>query len=76
MLQRIKAITDLPITVGFGIKDATSAAAIAKVAEGVVIGSALVDRIAQAAQQNQTGSDLYASAAQLIGEIRRAVDAK
>jgi len=76
MLQRIKAITDLPITVGFGIKDATSAAAIAKVAEGVVIGSALVDRIAQAAQQNKTGSDLYASAAQLIGEIRRAVDAK
>ena len=76
MLQRIKAITDLPITVGFGIKDAVSAVAIAKVAEGVVIGSALVDRISQAAQQNKTGSELYASATQLIAEIRRAVDAK
>lgn len=75
MLERIKAVTALPITVGFGIKDAASAAAIAKIAEGVVIGSALVDRIAQAAQQNKTGSDLYAGAAQLIGDIRRAVDA-
>lgn len=75
MLDRIKAITDLPITVGFGIKDAASAAAIAKIAEGVVIGSALVDRIAQASQQNKSGGDLYASAAQLIGDIRRAVDA-
>ena len=75
MLQRIKAITDLPITVGFGIKDASSAQAIARIAEGVVIGSALVDRIAQAAQQNKAGADLMAGATQLLAEIRRAVDA-
>lgn len=74
MLQRIKAITDLPITVGFGIKDANSAQAVARVAEGVVIGSALVDRIAQAAQQNKTGGDLIAGATQLLADIRRAVD--
>lgn len=74
MLQRIKSITDLPITVGFGIKDAESAKAIAQLAEGVVIGSALVERIAQAAHENKTGSDVIAGAAQLIGEIRRAVD--
>ena len=74
MLQRIKAITDLPITVGFGIKDASSAQAIARVAEGVVIGSALVDRIAQAAQQNNTGAELTAGATQLLAEIRQAVD--
>lgn len=76
MLQRIKAITDLPITVGFGIKDAASAQAVAQLCEGVVVGSALVDRIAQAAQQNKTGVDLIAGAAQLVGEIRRAVDAQ
>jgi tryptophan synthase alpha chain len=35
MLQKIKSITDLPITVGFGIKDAASATAIARIAEGV-----------------------------------------
>jgi tryptophan synthase alpha chain len=74
MLQRIKAITDLPITVGFGIKDAETAKAVAQLTEGVVIGSALVDRIAQAAKQNKTGGDLIAGAADLIGEIRRAVD--
>jgi tryptophan synthase alpha chain len=74
MLLRIKAITDLPITVGFGIKDANSAQAIARIAEGVVIGSALVDRIAQAAQQNKTGADLIAGATRLLGEIRQAVD--
>lgn len=75
MLARIKSITDLPITVGFGIKDAASAQAVARVAEGVVIGSALVDRIAQAALQNKKGADLIAGAVQLIAEIRSAVDA-
>ncbi|HEY3698110.1 MAG TPA: tryptophan synthase subunit alpha [Spongiibacteraceae bacterium] len=75
MMQRIKAITDLPITVGFGIKDAASAQAVARVAEGVVIGSALVDLIAKAAQQNKKGADLIAGAARLLGEMRRAVDA-
>jgi len=75
MLQRIKAITQLPITVGFGIKDAQSAQAIARVAEGVVIGSALVDRIAKATQQNKAGNELIESVTQLIGEIRAAVDA-
>jgi tryptophan synthase alpha chain len=74
MLQRIKAITDLPIIVGFGIKDAESAKAVAQLSEGVVIGSALVERIAQATQQNKTGNAVFAEAAQLIGEIRRAVD--
>jgi tryptophan synthase alpha chain len=74
MLQRIKAITDLPITVGFGIKDANSAQAIARLAEGVVIGSALVDLIAQAAQQNKTGAALIEGATQLLADIRHAVD--
>jgi tryptophan synthase alpha chain len=74
MLQRIKAITDLPITVGFGIKDVESATAIARVAEGVVVGSALVERVAQAAQQGKTGADLTAQATALIGAIRQAVD--
>ncbi len=74
MLQRIKAITDLPITVGFGIKDASSAQAIARVAEGVVIGSALVERVAQAALQNKSIAELVAGPAQLLAEIRQAVD--
>jgi tryptophan synthase alpha chain len=74
LLQRIKAITDLPVTVGFGIKDATSAAAVARVAEGVVVGSALVQRVADAARNGEQGAALTAGAAALLGEIRRAVD--
>jgi tryptophan synthase alpha chain len=35
----------LPVAVGFGVKDAASAAAIATTAEGVVVGSALVDTV-------------------------------
>jgi tryptophan synthase alpha chain len=44
---RIKAKTDLPIAVGFGVKTKEQVSAIAKLAEGVVVGSALVSAIAQ-----------------------------
>ncbi|TAM11417.1 MAG: tryptophan synthase subunit alpha [Nevskiaceae bacterium] len=42
---RIRARTKLPIAVGFGIRDARSAAAVARVADAVVVGSALVAEI-------------------------------
>lgn len=45
-LDLIRNHTELPIGVGFGIKDAASAGAVARVADGVVVGSALVQRIA------------------------------
>lgn len=44
-VARIKAATDLPVCVGFGIKTPETAAEIAKVADGVVVGSAIVARI-------------------------------
>ncbi|MEL6475773.1 MAG: tryptophan synthase subunit alpha [Pseudomonadota bacterium] len=44
-VERIKAASNLPVCVGFGVKTAENAAAIAKVADGVVVGSAIVDRI-------------------------------
>jgi tryptophan synthase alpha chain len=44
-VQRIKRHTDLPIAVGFGVKNAQSAAAIAREADGVVVGSAIVDAL-------------------------------
>lgn len=44
-VQEIRQFTDLPIGVGFGIRDAESAASIAKVSDAVVVGSALVQRI-------------------------------
>ena len=42
---RIKARTDLPVVVGFGVKTGAHAAAIAESADGVVVGSALVDAV-------------------------------
>ena len=44
-VSRIKAATDLPVCVGFGVKTPENAAAIARVADGVVVGSAIVDQI-------------------------------
>jgi tryptophan synthase alpha chain len=46
-LTRVKAATDLPCTVGFGIRNAQQAAAIARVADGVVVGSAIVSKVAE-----------------------------
>ncbi len=44
---RLKAATDLPIAVGFGVRTSDQAAAIARVADGVVVGSALVEIVAE-----------------------------
>jgi len=44
-VARIKAVSDLPVIVGFGIKTPEAAEAIAGVADGAVVGSAIVERI-------------------------------
>jgi tryptophan synthase alpha chain len=46
-VARLKAGTDLPVAVGFGVRTPEQAAAIAKVADGVVVGSALIDIVAE-----------------------------
>jgi tryptophan synthase alpha chain len=48
-VKRFRASTDLPIAVGFGIRTPEQAEAIAGVADAAVIGSALIDAIAEAA---------------------------
>ena len=45
-VSQLKAHTDLPVCVGFGIKDAETAAAVGAVADGVVVGTALVSTMA------------------------------
>lgn len=42
-VDRLKAATDLPVAVGFGVRTPEQAAAIGRVADGVVVGSAIVD---------------------------------
>jgi tryptophan synthase alpha chain len=45
-MARVKAATDLPCTVGFGIRSKEQAEAIARIADGVVVGSAIVSMVA------------------------------
>ena len=46
-VARLKAATDLPVAVGFGIRTPDQAAAVARVADGIVVGSAIVDLVGQ-----------------------------
>ncbi len=52
-VARVRDASGLPVAVGFGIKTPERAAAIARVADGVVVGSALVDEIAKAVEMNE-----------------------
>jgi len=45
-VSRLKAATDIPVAVGFGVRTPEQANEIAKVADGVVVGSALIDLVA------------------------------
>ncbi len=46
-VARLKAATAIPVAVGFGIRTPAQAADVARVADGVVVGSAIVDLVAQ-----------------------------
>ena len=73
-VARIKSHTNLPVAVGFGVKNAESAAEIAAHADGVVVGSALIDAL-----KNSLDSDNRATAktvdavTSLVADIARGV---
>jgi len=70
-VSRIKQYTDLPVGVGFGIKDGDSAQKISAVADAVVVGSALVRLV----EENMTSLEKTQQAlSDLIGEMRRSMD--
>jgi tryptophan synthase alpha chain len=70
-VKRLKGMTALPVAVGFGISTPAQAAAIAPLADGVVVGSALVRLIGD----KGGNTDLIPAAASFAAEIRRAIDA-
>ena len=69
-VRELRSHTDLPLAVGFGIKDPQSAAAVAGLADGVVIGSALIECLEGA----QTESDARTRATDFLAPIREAMD--
>jgi tryptophan synthase alpha chain len=71
MIPRIRAHVKLPIGVGFGIRDAATARAVADVADAVVIGSALVQRLEGASRE-----EAPRIAGRFMAEIRSALDAR
>jgi len=70
-LNDIRSVSDLPVSVGFGIKDAESAAAISKIADAVVVGSALIQKIEASISQPDK---IIAEASGFIAELRKAID--
>ena len=52
-VARVRKASGLPVAVGFGIRTPEMAAAIARVADAAVVGSALVDEIAEAVDMNE-----------------------
>jgi tryptophan synthase alpha chain len=66
-LAHFRSYTSLPLCVGFGIKDADSARAISENADGVVVGSVLVDKMAL------LGTDSASAVAAIIADIRSAI---
>jgi len=69
MVPRIKQFVKLPVGVGFGIRDAKGAQAVAAVSDAVVIGTALVQLL-----ETQTRDNVASAAGAFIREIRTALD--
>ncbi len=72
-VRRITALTDLPVGVGFGIRDGETAARVAEVSDAVVVGSALINRMEASMD---TPSRIPDEVAALVSSMRTAMDAR
>lgn len=70
-LVEVRSLFGIPVLVGFGIKDATSAAAMAAMADGVVVGSALVEHLSSAGDAEAAAE----RASAFMAPLREALDA-
>ena len=69
-VPRIRQHVRVPVGVGFGIRDAETAQAVARVSDGVVIGSRLIQIL-----ESQTRDNVAPAARQFVADIRAALDA-
>jgi tryptophan synthase alpha chain len=70
-LDIVRKYTDLPVGVGFGIKDAESASSVAEVADGVIVGSVLVNKIAELVKDK---AQIAPQVSAIIKDMRTAMD--
>jgi tryptophan synthase alpha chain len=72
-VARIKRHTALPVCVGFGVRDAVSASAIARDADGVVVGSALVDALRASLVEGKASPRTVKAVTALVGDLAAGV---
>ncbi|MFA6014981.1 MAG: tryptophan synthase subunit alpha [Gallionellaceae bacterium] len=68
-MPQLRKHIKLPIGVGFGIRDAATAHAVAKLCDGVVVGSRIVQEV-----ENSNESNVVANVGKLVKELRAAID--
>jgi tryptophan synthase alpha chain len=71
-LAKVRSLTTLPVGVGFGVRDAATAAALGEVADAVVVGSAIVSRMAE---HKGDAARMTASVQEFVRGLRQAMDA-
>ena len=71
-LAELRRLTPLPVGVGFGVRDAATAAALAPVADAVIVGSAVVSRIAE---HKADTAGMTAEVQSFVAGLRAAMDA-
>jgi tryptophan synthase alpha chain len=72
-VAHIKAKTDLPICVGFGVRTAEQAASIGRAADGVVVGTAIVAAIADSLHDGAASDTTVSSALDIVASIAEGV---
>lgn len=71
-VERVRKASGLPVAVGFGIRTPQRAGEVARIADGVVVGSALVDEIAEAVEMNEDVTTRVLSKANSLAKAVRA----
>ncbi len=75
-VKRIKRQTDIPVVVGFGVRSGEQARAIAAGADGVVVGSAIIDRIEKSLDSNgKATTSTVANVLDMVHELASAMRA-
>lgn len=72
-VEELKRFTKLPLGVGFGVRDAVTAAELSRVADAVIVGSAIVRRIAE---HGQDAVAMRMAVRDFVRELRQAMDAR
>lgn len=71
LLERVRDHWQRPVAVGFGVSGPEAARALAQHADGVIVGSALLDRLEEAVR---AGADPVAAAREFVADLRKALD--